>query len=412
MQEKDHYIVKIEKLDHYGRGVAHLAKKVVFIPYGIPNETVEIKLDDIKKNFLTGTIIRRIETKRAIDVPCPYFNRCGGCHIMHLKEEDQLRFKEQKVKETIQKFANIDPNVVMPCRKTKNGNYRNKVTFHIENGQLGFFKEKSHTLIPITTCFLLHPEIERMLYQITNVFQKNKVRNIESLMIRVGESTKETMVAVEGKAKKSDVITYFKDVKCTSLLYNNEVLNGKKTIEEEILGKKFSISKNAFFQINKEGATILYSILIDEVKNKNYKCILDLYCGTGTIGILLSPYVEKVIGIEVVKEAVENAENNAKQNQVSNIDFLEGKVESIDLTTYGSIDLAIVDPPRKGLETKTIEELKRMPLAKLIYVSCNVSTLARDLLKLKEVYEVKKIIPIDMFKNTYHVECVCVLNRR
>lgn len=412
MKEKDHDIVKIEKLDHFGRGIAHIDNMPVFIPYGIKNETVEIKIDQIKKNFLIGTIVKRLEKDKEPKVPCPFYYICGGCHLLHLKEEEQLLFKEQKVKETIQKFASIDPSVVTPCKKTKNLEYRNKVTFHIEKNAIGLYQEKSHALVPISSCLLLHPKINRILKDVKKVLEKDPIPNITSFMVRIGESKDEMMLVVEGKSTKERILSSFKEINCTSLQYNNEVIKGKEMIEEEILNKKFLISKNSFFQVNKEGATILYSILIDEVKNQNAKCILDLYCGTGTIGILLSPYAKKVIGIEVVKEAVENAIQNAKRNKISNIEFLKGKVESFDLTTYGPIDLVIVDPPRSGLDAKTIEELKNMTLKKFIYVSCNVSTLARDLGHLKERYEVKKIIPIDMFPNTHHVECVCVLNRR
>ncbi len=233
---------------------------------------------------------------------------------------------------------------------------------------------------------------------------------IKQAMIRVGNKTKERMLVVEGKMKADSLVSVFSSL-VTSLYVNGVCYSEHKTICSILFDKTFFVSKDSFFQVNLYMTEILYGTVLDLVKKEHFCHALDLYCGTGTIGILLAPYVKQVTGIEIVEEAIKDARENAKQNGISNVTFHQGKVEEVLPSLKEDIDLVVVDPPRSGLDEVTISTIEKRQPKTIIYISCDPVTLARDLTKFVS-YEVEFIKPVDMFPNTYHVECVCVLNRR
>ncbi len=402
-------VVTIEKLDHFGRGIAHVDGKVLFVNGAFPLETCEVEYVKEKKKYIeadTRNVL--IDSLNRVPSPCPYDKWCGGCQLLHLSEEGQAHLKEEKVKELLWKYASIGEEKILPLKTGKGIAYRNKITLHGRAGKLGFYRGKSRDIVSIDTCLMVHPILNQLIPKLTMFAKENK--NVKEVTLRLGNETNEVMLVVTGEVSPEKLASAFRS-SVTSLYLNDELIFGKKTIISKVLGMDFFVSPTSFFQVNVEMVSVLYQTVLDLVKAGSYHRALDLYCGTGTIGLLLSHYVEEVVGIEIIKSAIVDAKENAKQNAVTNCTFYEGKVEEILPTIAFEFDLIVVDPPRTGLDHSTVEALKKRKPSTIIYISCDPVTLARDI-SLLDNYEVSKIQPVDMFPGTYHVECVCLLNRR
>lgn len=405
-------IVKIEKQDHFGRGITYIDDKICFVNNALQNEKCEVIVDNETKKFILAHTSKLLEKSiDRVEVSCPYYkNGCGGCQILHEKYDAQVKFKQKKVEEVMEKYGAISKEKVLPIIPCCNQfSYRNKVVLHIKEERLGFYQEKSKELIEIEACPLLHSSLNDVILLLKKYIKRYP--GITSAVIRFGNLHDEVMLVLNGKAKKEELVSFWKE-KVNTLIYQDEVLFGKGKITSKLFNQQFQVSPSSFFQVNDKQTETLYKIVLDRIKQINAKNVLDLYCGTGTIGMLLSPYVEKVIGVEVVKEAVLNAKDNQKQNNILNISFLEGKVEDHLEVLTKEIDTIVVDPPRSGLHSNVISSILKINAQNIIYVSCDVMTLARDLNLLKEKYEIEFVQPVDMFPNTYHVECVSVLHRR
>lgn len=401
---------KIENQDHFGRGIVHNKGKTIFVEQALKNEICDIVIVDENKKYTSSKVLelKKVSQER-VKVLCPYYDSCGGCQLLHQSYESQLLFKTNKVQELMEKFANIKKEKVRPTLGNVPFSYRNKVFYHIEKDKLGFYQRKTNDLIKVDRCLLVDDKIQELTKQLQNYIKDH--HELKEAMIRVSSNQKEMMLSVSGKTDEKELSQFFKG-KVTSLWLNGTLVSGKPYITSQLFSQKFQISPLSFFQVNSYQTEVLYQIVIDWIKKLNPKQVLDLYCGTGSIGLLVSPYVEKVVGIEVVKEAIQNAIQNQKINNRENISFLCGKVEDkIDLL-QGDFDLVIVDPPRSGLDEKVIETIFKMQSSHVIYISCDPATLARDLGLLKKKYEIIEIQPVDMFPNTYHVECVSVLHRK
>lgn len=399
--------INIFKQDHFGRGIAKINDMLIFIDGALPGEKCKIKITNQKKKFLEGKVIEVTEkSSDRINPKCPFYEECGGCHIMHQSREKQLFFKEEKVKELLERFAGISRDVVYPITYGKDFNYRNKIILRSNGNELGFYKEKTHDLVPINECCITDLKINDISKRINDYLKVNN--NIQEVMIR-STSLNEVMLSIKGNINISNFINSFKDI--TSIYINDKFICGREYITENIFGLMFKIYPNSFFQVNYEIMEALYKKVQDFYKNKNYSTVLDLYCGCGTIGMLVSNYVENVIGVEVVESAVESALVCMKINDIKNISFKCGKVEDM-INSFKNVDSIIVDPPRKGLDTHTINTILKLNPESIVYVSCDPVTLARDLKILSTDYDVVEVHPFDMFPNTYHVECVCVLKRK
>ena len=321
---------------------------------------------------------------------------------MHIKEEKQEEFKKEKVEEILKKFLkyNKDVNDIV---FSKNFNYRNKVVLHIKDNKLGFYKNKTNELIEIDKCLLLNPVINDLISYLKNYIE---LKDIEKITIKVGNKTNEVMLIIDGSIAYYKKLLEIVDV----LIINEKVMTTKDYITSYIGNKKYIIKKNSFFQVNYDIYTRMYNKVKDVIVKEKSKNVLDLYCGTGTIGIYISDVVSKITGIEVVSDAIEAANTNKKINNVENIEFILGKVEDkLDFISNNNIDTVIVDPPRSGLHKKVIPILEKISPKTIIYVSCDPITMARDIKLLSNNYELVEVTPYDMFPNTYHVECVCVL---
>ena len=388
-------VVKIEKLDHFGRGIAKVNNMPIFVENSLIGEEVEVIVTKEKKNYMEGIVSKYLKVSPLrVESKCPYYDKCGGCDLLHLSYEEQLKYKENKVKEIIKKFSGLD--CVNKIVGSKQFNYRNKITLQV-NKEIGYFKKKTNDIIAIDKCLLVDDKINKIIKGLKkiDVSKVNKivirVTNLESMVVFYGDITKKINLNVD------------------TIVVNDKIVKGNGYIKEEINGLNFTISPTSFFQVNNIGMINIYNKVLEYVDGVN---VLDLYCGTGTISMYVFKKANKVLGIELNKEAVKDALINKKINNIANVDFISGDVGNILSQNNFKADIVIVDPPRSGLDNNSISNIIKIHPNKIIYVSCNPVTLARDLNILKEHYDVLEISPFDMFGNTYHVECVCLLKLR
>jgi 23S rRNA (uracil1939-C5)-methyltransferase len=405
----DLYEVLIEKQDHFGNGLVKIKNIFVFVKNALPGDMCKIEITNVKKNFANAKIKEIINPSSfRVKVKCPYYEKCGGCHIMHEEYTKQLKFKEEKVSELLKKFTGLEDINMYPIKFKEPFYYRNKVIFHGENKELGFYQEKTNKLVPIKECIITNSKLNVVYKDIQKYLYENKDERVDNLLLRI-TSLNEILVVLEGNIHEDRILPYLNNV--STIYLNNKLVRGNSYIEEELFGIKFKIYPSSFFQVNYEMMLVLYKTVMNFYKDKNYDKVLDLYCGTGTIGMLVSSYVKEVIGVEKESSSIVSANLCKKVNNISNISFIHGKVEDkIDL--FKDIDSIIVDPPRSGLDNHTLEIIIKLSPKTITYISCDPVTLARDLKVLKDKYQVLEVHPVDMFPNTYHVENVVFLERK
>lgn len=396
---------KINSLDHYGRGITKIDNKISFIENALPNEIVQIKIDKNKKKFIEGSVLNYIKTsENRINVNCPYYDFCGGCNIMHLSYEEQLKFKQEKIVNIVKKYFKDNIKINKIVNSDTNINYRNKVTFQTKKN-IGFYKKKSYEIINIDNCLISN----KLINDSIKYLNKLNLKDINKITCRTASN--ELMIILETNNENIDITPLKKIANSVYLKCNNNFkhIYGNKNIYETLNNYKYIISPDSFFQINKNTCLKLYN------KIKKYigtnKKIIDLYCGTGSIGIFVSKN-NNVIGIEINESAIKDANENKKINNINNINFILGdsgkKLNQLNFNP----DIIIIDPPRNGLNKETINNILKYNAEKLIYVSCDPMTLVRDLNILKENYIIKEITPFDMFPNTYHVETLTYLEKK
>lgn len=391
---------KIEKLDNFGRGISHINNKIVFISNALEDEVVDATTTYSNKKFDEAKVNEIIEVSRMRIKPiCPYFDICGGCNLLHMNYDDQLKFKYNKVKDIIFKYLkeNIKVNDVIYSNQF---NYRNKASFEVKE-KLCYKMRKSTNLVDINYCYLLDKNINDIVHVLNNL----NLKNINNITIRTGEE--DIMVIISGNPTQ-EIIDALKE-KAKSIYVNDKLVYGKSNIVSKIGNYEFFVSDKSFFQVNKYNVKNLYDKVLEYAELTGNENILDLYCGTGTIGIYLSKYAKSVIGIEVNEQAIFDANVNKNKNNIENISFICDTTSNINNIVNNDFDVIIVDPPRSGLDKNTINFLINSKAKRVVYVSCDIMTLVRDLNILKQDYDIREITPVDMFPNTYHVECVCVL---
>ncbi len=394
--------VKIEKLDHYGRGITKINNKICFVENALPNEIVKIEvIKETKKYFLAKVIDFIEKSPSRIIEKCPYYNICNGCNLEHLSYSKENEFKRRKVQEILVKFAKINPKLVTETIYSLEYKYRNKVTLHGNDKCLGYYKKDSKSLLNIEKCCLLDSKINEIINLIQS--QENKIKE---LLIRVSNDSKMLMLKINGEFENVNDLIGKVDV----LIYNNKLLTTNKKIITQIGNKKYYLSIDSFFQVNKNLTVELYDKVKQLVKEEKPDKLLDLYTGTGTIGIYVSEYAKEIIAVDSSESNILDANQNKELNNISNIKFINDKVENV-IDTFSNIDMIIVDPPRAGLDKKTINSIEKINPKKIIYVSCDPVTFARDV-NLLNNYEVKEVVPVNMFPRTYHVECVSLLQKK
>lgn len=397
--------VEIVKLDHFGRGITYINGKICFVEKALPGEIVKVKIVSETKKYLIGRVLDyyKISDSRTED-RCMYADVCGGCDLEHLKLEEEKHFKCEKVKEILRKFGGVSDILVRDTVCVNEYGYRNKVTLHGDNGDLGYYEKNSNSIVSIDKCLLADEKINKV---ITVLNEMKFTSDIKEAVIRVSNDSSEVMVSLKGVVDDYSPLRNMVDV----LIINDEVMLGEGSIISSIGNKKYYVSDKSFFQVNKELTKALYDEVRAVVAEEEPKKVLDLYCGTGTIGIYISDLVSEVVGIDYSKEGIKDAKRNVVLNDVCNADFICEKVENV-IENFNDIDMIIVDPPRAGLDTKTLENIKRIGAKTVVYVSCDPVTLGRDLKVLGTDYEVIEVKPYNMFPRTYHVECVSILYRK
>ena len=400
--------VKITDMDFQGRGVARVDNIVTFVDNALKDEIVEIKIEKENKKFKEAKVIKiENESQNRITPQCPYYLKCGGCDLMHINYNAQLKFKEDKVKYTLKKFARIDPLIKPIIKADEIFNYRNKITFHINN-DIGFFKKKTNDFVSVDKCLICNKSINDLIDKL----KKLDLKNIKQIIVRSSMTTLERMIIIE--CNKDIDTTAINKIDSVYLKIGNKYIlkSGSKNIIEKMNDFNFYISPSSFFQVNTFQAIKLYEKVKECASLTNKENVLDLYCGTGTISIFLAKNAKKVYGIEINEEAIMDANYNKEINNIKNVEFYAMNANQFLDKIKEKIDVLIVDPPRGGLDKKTVDSIIKLNPLKVVYVSCDVATLARDLNILKEKYDVLEITPVDMFPNTCHVESVCILTRK
>ncbi|MCR1971052.1 23S rRNA (uracil(1939)-C(5))-methyltransferase RlmD [Clostridium cochlearium] len=442
------YRVSITGMGTKGEGIGKIDNFTIFIPGAILGEEVEVNIIKVNKNYAVGKLLNIIiASEERVKPICDIYTRCGGCQLQHMSYKEQLNFKRQKVKDALLRLGGIDVEVE-PVLGIKNPyRYRNKVQLPIgkenEKVSIGFYAPRSHNIIDLKTCLIqdekaddiikiLREWIEKFNVPIYN--EKEHKGNLRHIMVRTAFKTGEVMVVLVTKDKNlphkeelinklienlQGVVSIIQNINSqkTNVVLGKEsiVLWGKDKIIDYIANFKFAITPLSFFQVNPIQTEVLYNKALEYADLKGNEVVFDAYCGTGTISLFLSQKAKKVYGVEIVAEAIESAKLNAKENNVDNVDFIVGESEQVipELIEKGiKADVVVVDPPRKGCEKSLLEAMANMSPEKIVYVSCDPATLARDLGVLEKLgYKTIRVQPVDMFSNTYHVENVVLLEK-
>ena len=434
----------IVSINAQGQGVAKIEGYVVFVNDALPGEDCTIRITKVLTKYAHAKLIKRENDSKLRDKPkCAHYEECGGCQLQHINYKGQLLLKQKNVIDAFNKTGLKVKDKILPTVGMKNPwNYRNKVVFNVakdgEKAIVGMYGANSHRMTEIEKCHLLNENLNVLLpvvrAHLKYLYAKEALAALpfDKVFGRVGQEKQ--MMA--GFISKSDVPRYIDSLVVNLRRANNDIVSifhnktyddsgnlsrdntflwGMHSIEGEIGDMKFDVSPNSFFQINTVQTHKLYEIVKDYCSLTGDEIVFDLYCGVGTIGMYVAGDAKKVYGIESVVDAVENAQKNAKRNNVRNIEFLKGDCEKMLPSLLNSDirpDVAIIDPPRKGCTSKFIDILSKTECKKIVYVSCNPATLARDVkLLLNKGYSVDKIQPVDMFPHTYHVETVVLMSR-
>ena len=394
----------ITNQDSFGNGIIK-EDKVIFVEKGLPNDIVDINIVKDKKTYANGVITNVVSAssqRRVVD--CPYYNKCGGCNLLHQKYEYQLKYKENKVKETLNRALNIELNY-KPINYRNEYNYRNKVTLHVKNNSLGLYKVKSNDIVKVEECLICDKSINEIISKLQGI----KLTNIDEVVIRKYDNGLGILFKLIGKYDFTKIVSLFSDCNIYSL-YKEEfnVINEPHDLYMQIGGYKFKASILSFFQVNDSVVYNMYEQIKGYAGSGNR--LLDLYCGVGSIGIYLANNYKNVTGVEVVKSSYEDGIDNVELNGLTNVYLINKEAKNFD--SEDDFDTIVVDPPRMGLDSETIDFIVRKKPKKVVYTSCDVNTLARDLKILNESYVIKEVAMFDMFPNSFHVETVCVLERR
>lgn len=448
LKKNDVITLDITGFTSEGSGVGHYGGLAVFVSGAAEGDTVECVIIKAKKNYAIGKIKNIVKaSENRIPSGCPAFPKCGGCVFRHISYEAELSHKEQRVRDAFSRIGHLDVSLSPIVGCPTPDRYRNKAQYPVSlvNGRLfaGFYAPFSHRVVNCPDCLLQPEEFSRIIKAISKWVEKYKIPVYDEgthkgllrhIYLRKAFATGEIMVClvVNGdKVYKTDqLLENLRRTDCgvkTVLLNHNTedtnvvlgnkntVLSGKGYIEDILLGKRFKISPLSFYQVNLDGAERLYQQAHAFAIDGDTKTVVDLYCGAGTIGLTLADKVEKLIGVEIVPEAVADAKINAERNGIENAEFICGDASkaALELKDRGiAPDTVIVDPPRKGCDEALLSTIASMSPKKIVYVSCDPATLARDCAVLETLgYKVQKAVPFDMFPRTAHVETVVSMIR-
>ncbi|MCJ0931901.1 23S rRNA (uracil(1939)-C(5))-methyltransferase RlmD [Virgibacillus halodenitrificans] len=440
--------ISFEDLTHEGNGVGKIDGYPLFVPHGLPGEEAEVKVVKVNKNFGFGKLLKVIKSSpQRVEPPCDVYYKCGGCQLQHMSYAMQLEMKQNQVKNVMRKIAHMEH---VPVHSTIGmedpWRYRNKISIPVgeRDGELitGFYQKRSHHIIEdMDTCVIQDEVNDRMVEAVRRIADRLGIRAYDEkkdrgvlrhIMVRTGRATNDTMIVLVTRTDKlphqeqliKELTETYPHVKSIVHNINNKQTNvilGRKTkviwgeeyIYDTIGDIRFAISAKSFYQVNPSQTKKLYDKALEYAEIEPNDIVIDAYCGIGTISLFLAQKAKKVYGVEVVPEAISDAKMNAKLNGITNAEFVVGEAEKVMPWWKAQglrPDVIVVDPPRKGCEVDFLQAMIDMKPKKIVYVSCNPSTLARDLKILDEGgYETKEVQPVDMFPQTNHVECISQL---
>ena len=448
MKKNEEYIVDIIDNGYEGEGIAKVDNFTIFISNSIKGEKVKIVIVKVTSSYAYGKILEIIEKSedRIEDIDCSTYKRCGGCNLRHMNYNKTLELKKNTVQNLVNKTLKNKIEVKDTIGMENPFNYRNKAQYPVGidkdgNPIIGVFANRTHEVIQIKECMIQNKQSEEIAKFICEFAKQNNISvyNEETrkgllrhIVIKVGIKTNEIMCVLVLNGKKinneeklvKELIGRFSNIKTIVKninMQNTNVILGKENINiygdgyiyDKLGDYTFKISPLSFYQINPIQTEKLYNLALEKAELTGKEILFDLYCGIGTIGIFMANRGKEVYGIEIVEQAIEDAKENCQINNITNAKYYAGDTEKLlsDLIEKQNIvpDVVVVDPPRKGLDNTTIENIKKIKAKRVIYISCNPATLVRDLSKLEEQYEIKEIQPLDMFPFSHHVESLAVL---
>ena len=445
------YVVEIVDIGQGGVGIGKFEGFTVFVDGGLVKDKIKVKITKSKKNYAVGEIVEILE-------PSPYrverkcskeLKECGGCQIQELDYKEQLNLKTNEVKQVISRIGKLDDVVIHNALGMEEPfRYRNKAQFPIQKVDgvpvIGFYKKKSHDIIPTNQCIIQHDVNDKIIkiiktyiraYKVSIYDEKTHTGVLRHLVTKVGFTTKEVMVVLVANGRKlpylnelasvlKENIPGFKTLvvnvnrEKTNVILGNEnrIIYGDGKINDNIGDLVFEISPLSFFQVNPVQTEVLYNKALEYANLGENDTVFDIYCGIGTISLFLAQKAKKVYGIEIVEEAIKDAKKNAKINNLDNVEFYVGKAEEVVPKMYKQgkrANVVVVDPPRKGCDEKVLDIIISMQPDRVVYVSCNPSTLARDLNYLDERgYTCLEVQPVDMFPHSVHIENVALIVKK
>jgi 23S rRNA (uracil1939-C5)-methyltransferase len=448
--QKNEYIdVVFEDLTHDGAGVAKVDGYPLFVPNGLPGEKAKIKVIKANKGYGFGRLIELYEKSPfRVEIASNETHKYGGCQLEHISYEGQLKYKENQVRQVLTRIGKLEDVIVHPILGMESPwHYRNKAQVPVgeKDGKLiaGFFKPRSHEIVDTDESLIQIPEVNEAVQTVKEIcnelgipayHEESHKGVLRHIMVRYGKKTGELMVVVitrtadlpqknklveqiVARLPKVKSIVHNVNSKRTNVILGEKtsILWGNEVIYDYIGNVKFAISPLSFYQVNPDQTKVLYEKALEFADLNGEETVIDAYCGIGTISLFLAQKARKVFGVEIVPEAIEDAKRNAELNGITNAEFAAGEAEVIIPKWYkegNAADVLVVDPPRKGCDEALLQTIIEMKPKKVVYVSCNPATLARDLRVLEDGgYKTVEVQPVDMFPQTTHVECVCILNR-
>lgn len=440
--------LKIKRMGINGEGIGFYKKTLIFVPGALKGEEVFCQISSVRRNFAEAKLLKiNKKSKNRVDPACSIYKECGGCQIMHLQYDKQLEFKTDVIRQALMKFKpegyenyEIRKTIGMPEPE----HYRAKLQFQVRsfggNVKAGLYAQGTHRLIDIKDCLVQDSLTQEMINRVAEllgkyklpIYNERKIAGVRTVMIRRAQASGEVqLIFITSKRLDFDdvvieLVREFPELKTVAVNINasktsdiygqiTEVIWGQESINEEVLDYGFSLSPRAFYQLNPKQTQILYSEAVKALDVKDDVDLIDAYCGVGTIGLAFAGKVKSVRGMDIIPEAIQDAKENALHMGFTNTHYEAGKAEDIIPRWYSEgfrANALIVDPPRTGLDDKLLNTILKMPPEKMVYVSCNTSTLARDLVTLTKVYHVHYIQSVDMFPHTARTEAVVKLQRK
>ncbi len=439
-----------EDLTHEGNGVGKRNGYPIFVPYGLPTERATVKIVKVNKRYAYGKLLKLLKkSPERVTAPCDVYYQCGGCQLQHMSAVLQGEMKRNQVLNVMNKVAGLPDVPVHPILEMEHPwRYRNKIQMPVGEGKdgliTGFYQARSHRIIEnMDTCIIQNERGDKMIDKVRKIAEglgisaydeKNHQGVLRHIIVRTAFSTGDTMIILVTRTKNLPLEAEFvkllveQDSSVKSIIHNvnsertnvimgktSRVIFGEPYIVDTIDDLQFKISAESFYQVNPEQTKVLYEKALEYANVGADNIVIDAFCGIGTISLFLAKKAKKVYGVEVVDGAIQNARENAEINGIENVEFVVGKAEQVMPNWYSEglrPDVIIVDPPRKGCDLEVLKAMANMNPERIVYVSCNPATLARDLRILEEHgYCTKEVQPVDQFPQTSHVECVALMSR-